>query len=73
MTNKERLMTALFDNSQREHLDIKFFLGGSVGATEEQLCGEAVKMLEQMDASDGDEAFAESFSQREVRDFVASI
>ena len=73
MTNKERLMAALFENPQREHVDIKFFLGGGVDITEEALCGEAVKMLEQMDEGEGDTAFDEPFEQRSVADFVASI
>lgn len=73
MTNKERLMAALFDNPQREHVDIKFFLGGLVGVGEEDLCGEAVKMLEQMDQGEGDSTFAEAFEQREVADFIASV
>ena len=73
MTNKERLMAALFDNPQREHVDIKFFLGGGVEITEEALCGEAVKMLEQMDAGEGDTEFEEAFEQREAADFVANV
>ena len=73
MTNQERLMAALFDNPQREHADIKFFIAGGMDLTAEQLCGDAVGMLEQMDAGVGDREFAESFSQREVSEFVASI
>lgn len=73
MTNKERLMTALFDNPQREHVGIKFFLGGGIEITEEALCGEAVKMLEQMDATEGDTEFKETFEQREASEFIASI
>jgi hypothetical protein len=73
MTNKERLMAALFDNPQREHVDIKFFLGGGVEITEEALCGEAVKMLEQMDAGVGDTEFKETFEQRDVSEFIATV
>jgi len=73
MTNKENLMVALFDNPQREHVDIKFFLGGGVDITEEALCGEAVKMLTQMDEGEGDTEFAEAFAQREAKDFIASV
>ena len=73
MTNKEHLMAALFENPQREHVDIKFFLGGGVEITEEALCGEAVKMLEQMDAGEADTEFEESFEQRDASEFVASI
>ena len=73
MTNKEHLMAALFENPQREHVDIKFFLGGGVEITEEALCGEAVKMLEQIDAGEADTEFEESFEQRDASEFVASI
>ena len=73
MTNKDRLLAALFDNQQREHIDIKFFIGGNVDITEEELCGEAVKMLDQMDVGKGDTEFAENLTQRDVKDFVASI
>ena len=73
MTNKERLMAALFENPQREHVDIKFFLGGGVEITEEDLCGEAVKMIEQMDAGAGDTEFEETFEQRDASEFIASV
>jgi hypothetical protein len=73
MTNQERLMAALFGNPGREHVDIKFLLGGDIDITNEALCGEALKALEQMDASEGDKDFAEAFEQREASDFIASI
>ena len=73
MTNKERLIAALFDNPQRGHVDIKFFVGGGVDIAEEDFCGEAVKMLEQMDEGEGDIDFVETFAQRDVAVFVSSI
>ena len=73
MTQQERLMTALFDNPHREHVDIKFWLGGGIDVTSEDLCREAANMLEQMDQAEGDATFAEDFPQREVADFIASI
>lgn len=73
MTNKERLMAALFENPQREHVDIKFFVGGAVDIAEEDFCGEALKMLEQMDNGEGDTEFVETFDQRDVAVFVSSI
>jgi hypothetical protein len=73
MTNKERLMAALFDNPQREHADIKFFVLGDMDLTADKLCEEAVAMLEQMDAGVGDREFVETFEQREATDFIAAI
>lgn len=73
MTNQEQLMAALFDNPHREHVDIKFFIAGGMDLTAEMLCGDAVSMLKQMDNNVGDSEFAESFSQREVSDFIATI
>lgn len=73
MTNKERLMAALFANPAREHVDIKFFVLGGFDLSPDRLCGEAADMLEQMDASEGDTEFAESFQQREASDFVATV
>ena len=73
MTQQERLMTALFENPHREHVDIKFWLGGGIDVTSEDLCREAANMLEQMDRTEGDATFSEDFPQREVVDFIASI
>lgn len=73
MTNKERLMAALFANPAREHVDIKFFVLGGFDLSPDQLCGEAVDMLEQMEAAEGDTEFAEAFQQREASDFVATV
>lgn len=73
MTNKERLMAALFANPAREHVDIKFFVLGGFDLNPDRLCGEAADMLEQMDRVEGDTDFAETFSQREASDFIASI
>ena len=73
MTNKERLMAALFANPAREHVDIKFFVFGGFDLDADHLCGEAADMLEQMDGVEGDTEFAEAFEQREASDFIASI
>lgn len=73
MTNQERLMTALFANPAREHVDVKFFVLGGMDLTADRLCEEAVGMLEQMDNGQGDTEFAEAFEQREVAEFIASI
>ena len=71
MTNQERLNAALFGNPTREHVDIKFWLGHSLDLTLDDVCGEAVTMLEQMDSMQGDTAFAETFVPREAAEFVA--
>ncbi|MCC6480839.1 MAG: hypothetical protein IT554_00290 [Sphingomonadaceae bacterium] len=73
MTSQDRLMAALFDNPQREHADIKFFVMGGMDLTAEQLCDDAAEMLEQMDNSEGDTTFTETFAQRDVKEFIASI
>jgi coproporphyrinogen III oxidase len=73
MTHQERLMTALFENSEREHVDIKFWLGGGIDLTADDVFREAANMLEQMDKSDGDSTFVENFGQREVAEFIASV
>lgn len=73
MTNQERLKAALFGNPAREHVDIKFFLMNSMELTHEQLCGEAVDMLEQMDANEGETSFAETFEQRDAAEFIATL
>lgn len=73
MTSRERLTAALFDNPQREHVDIKFCVLPGMDLTAEQLCDEAVSMLEHMDKSEGDRDFVEDFQQREAAEFIASI
>ena len=72
MTHEEQLMNALFGNPQRELVDIKFFLSQGIDVTREDVCREAVKMLEQMDAGEGaDSTFAEEFEQKDVRELFA--
>ena len=73
MTNQERLMAALFDNPQREHVDIKFFVVGGMDLTADKLCAEAADMLQQMDDNEGDRDFVEAFQQRDASAFIASI
>lgn len=49
MTEKDRLMHALFDHvERREHIDIKFFRGTSDDVTSEQLCHQARSGIEQI-------------------------
>lgn len=49
MTEKQRLMHALFDHAERrEHINIKFFPGTSNGVTAEQLSREAANGIEQI-------------------------
>lgn len=49
MTEKSRLMRALFDHvERREHINIKFLRGTSDDVTEEQLSHEAANGIEQI-------------------------
>ena len=48
MTEKERLMHALFGHAEREHRNIKFFRGTSSDLTAEQLSEQAASGLEQI-------------------------
>lgn len=73
MTNVEKLSAALFGNSAREHVDIKFWVGHGLDLTLEDVCGEAAKMLSQMDTMEGDREFAEAFTPREASDFVVAV
>lgn len=74
MDECNNLLTALFANAEREHIDIKFFMGGSVDLESEDVCREAGKMLAQMDAGEGvDETFHEEFEQVEVKELLASV
>ena len=70
MTNQERLNVALFGNPEREHIDIKFWIGHGLDLTEDDVYGEAANMLEQMDNMGGDKDFAEAFTQREAAVFI---
>ena len=73
MTHEEQLMNALFGNPQRELVDIKFLLSQGLNVSREDVCREAVKMLEQMDAAEGaNESFVEDFEQKDVRDLFAN-
>jgi hypothetical protein len=74
MTERERLMAALFGREDREHIDIKFFVNAGVDVESEDFCREAVSMLTQMDAAqDADESFHEEFSQIEVAELIATV
>lgn len=66
MSDRERLHNALFGNPEREHVDVKFFVSGAC-VSADMLCREAASMFEQMDnSSEGDESFAENFTERLV-------
>jgi len=58
MSEKDRLLRALFETPGREHLNIKFFRGQKIEISEEDVCKEASKALFEIengltDASDG--------------------
>lgn len=48
MTEKDRLMHALFGHAEREHRNIKFFRGTSSDVTVENLCEQAANGIEQI-------------------------
>ena len=74
MEDCENLLAALFGNPAREHIDIKFFMGGSIDLESADVCREAGKMLAQMDLGEGsDETFIENFEQVEAGAFLASV
>ena len=73
MTANDRLMAALFDQPGREHLDVKFCVGTTVGVSPENFRERAADVIEQMNAGNGaDETFHEDFQPRAVSDFIAS-
>ena len=73
MTHHDRLMKALFDNPEREHIDIKFFTTATVDVSDENFCEQAANMLEQMDAGvDADEHFHEEFEKVSVASLIAA-
>lgn len=73
MQDCNKLIAALFGNAAREHIDIKFFMGGAMEIDPDELCDEAVKMIQQMDAAEGDEGFEEDFEQREAADLLKAL
>jgi len=78
MTEKERLMSTLFDHAERrEHINIKFFRGTSDDVTSEQLCHEARNGIESIKStlvSPIDPAVLDApYQQRAVADIVAAL
>lgn len=68
----DRLMEILFSNPDREHIDVKFFVSGSLDVSREEFCSSAADMLQQMHTLEGaDEAFAEEFAVLDAKTFVA--
>ena len=73
MTKHDRLTAALFDQPGREHLDVKFCVGSTVGVSPETFRDRAADLIEQMNAGVGaDDTFAESFEPRHIQEFIAS-
>lgn len=60
MTERDRLMAALFDRPGKEHIDVKFFIGSAVDLQSEEFCAAAANMIEVMHSSEADEEFAEA-------------
>lgn len=73
MKEHDRLTVALFGQTGREHVDVKFCVGTTVGVPPETFRDRAADLIEQMNAGAGaDETFAESFEPRDVKEFIAS-
>lgn len=73
MTGHDRLIAALFDQPGREHLDVKFCVGTTVGVSPEKFSERAADVIEQMNAGvDADDVFSEAFDPRPVSEFIAS-
>lgn len=75
MTEKERLLHALFGHPEREHVNAKFMRGTSEDVTVDALCNEAVKGLEQI-LTGLVEPVANldaGYKEREVADLVAAL
>ncbi len=78
MTEKARLMHALFGHSEREHRNIKFFRGTSADVSVEKLCGQAANGIEQIttglvDPTHPRDTIDHGYRERELSDIVASL
>lgn len=78
MTEKSRLMHALFGHAEREHRNIKFFRGTSSDVTAEQLCEQAANGIEQIvtglvNPSLSSETVDAGYRERELSNIVAAL
>jgi hypothetical protein len=76
MTEKQRLMHALFGHAEREHRNIKFFRGMSNDVTVEGLCREAANGIEEILTglvSPVTNLDAGTREEREVSELVAAL
>ena len=75
MTEQSRLMRALFEHADREHVDIKFLRGPAGNLTTENICHEANSAIFQIDNElvDGDIEFHEGFKQVVVEDVIRNL
>lgn len=79
MTEKSRLMHALFDHAERrEHINIKFFRGSSDDLTAEQLSHEASNGIEQIlsklvEPLAPSESVDSEYRQRELSEIIAAL
>lgn len=75
MTEQSRLMRALFEHADREHMDVKFLRGPAGNLTTENICHEANSAIFQIDNElvDGDTEFHEGFKQVVVEDVIKNL
>ena len=72
MSEKERLMKALFDDPTREHVNIKFFRGFADAIPEEEFCAQVSTALFQLENGliTATETFHEDFHQTDIRNLA---
>lgn len=73
MSEKERLLRALFDSPGREHINIKFFRGHDIEVSEEDVCRAASKALFEIEngLTDASEMFEEHVKREiDVKELV---
>lgn len=72
MTEQSRLMRALFEHADREHVDVKFLRGPAGNLTSESICHEANSAIFQIDNElvEGDTEFHEDFKQVVVENVI---
>jgi hypothetical protein len=78
MTEKTRLMHALFGHAEREHRNIKFFRGVSDDISVESLCAEAANGIEQIMTGLVEPVLPRDsvdvgYRERSLREIVASL
>ena len=75
MSAKQKLLDALFENKEREHVNLKFFRGTASDVSEEDLCEQSASAIFQVDSGlvDRREKFGDADAkQTEVAKIIAA-